>query len=202
MVYVTKEDDGTTAVEIETKYTGNGTEKYVSPRKQCVYISKNSGRELRNVYLLFQPLYNNGLGLPCETITICNEDCIPIQVYPVKQNAAVSETGYQVDVRVQETDRTEYYEDGSLAIVTAIRTNLTEPQRKVTYGVGDAFGYTESRDIDNGSESIAYTAAQLTDCKGLAGETAGERVYKTKVEVYEKDNAEKTLVTLTGTKEK
>lgn len=202
-VYVTKEDDGTTAVELETLYKGNGSEQYTMPRKQCIYISKNSNTELRNIYLLFNPLYNNGFAAPRETITICNEDCLPVSAYLVKQNSdPARETGYKVNIRVQETDRTGHYEDGELKVLTSLRTNLTEQQQNVTYGIGDMFGYAGSVDIDTGSGNITYTAEQLTDCKELAGKTAGDRVYKTKVEVYEKDDAGNVLVTLTGTKEK
>lgn len=202
-VYVDKEDDGTTAVEIETKYrSSTGAEMYTTPRKQCIYLSRNSNTELRNIYVLFQPLYN-GLGRARETITICNDDHLPVSAYLVLQNRdPAKEIGYQVNLRVQESGRTEFFEDGALDVVTKLRTNLTEKQRKVTYSLGDMFGYTGEVDLGDGTETVTYTASDMTDCKELAGGMAGDRVYKTKVEVYEKNHAEKILVTLTGTKEK
>lgn len=203
-VYVDKEDDGTTVVEIETKYSDsvNGLEMFTTPRKQCIYISKNSNAELRNVYLLFRPLYN-GLGRARETITICNEDLLPVQVYLVQQNRdPAREIGYKVNIQVQDTNRTEFYKDGALDIVTAVRTNLTEGQQNIRYSIGNSLSFYDSIDLDDGSGAVTYSAKQMTDCKGLAGEMAGERVYKTKVEVYEKGDAGNVLVTLTSTKEK
>lgn len=205
----------TTTAEVEVKYTCNGVEKNTFPRKQCIYVSSDAETKLRNIYLFFYPMYNSTGGIPKETITIQNDDCIPVNVYLIKQTGMPgNEAHCKVNVRVLEKGRTEYVKNGVLTPLTALRTNLSETEdllsvpavykqlEQLTYST-DGISYQPQKVVNSGGNSYIYSAEELLQLKGLSAEAAGDRVYRTTVEVYEKDDTgHEILVSLTGTKEK
>ncbi len=208
---INKTEDSTTA-EVGITYTCNGMEQYTSPRKQCIYTSRDDALNLRNIYIFFYPMYNSNGGMPRETITIHNNDCVPVNIYLIKQTAGLSgnEALYQINLQVIEKNRTEYIKDDILLPLTSIRTNLSAQEdlsaipviykqlAQLTYS-RDGISYQSQETI----EGSVYSTEQLLDLKGLTAEAADDRVYRATVEVYEKDDAEhEILVSLTGTKEK
>lgn len=208
---INKTGNNTTA-EVGMKYTCNGVERYTTPQRQCIYTNTDASVYLRNIYIFFYPMYNSNGGIPKETITINNNDCIPVNVYLIKQKVGVTgnEALYKVNVQVMEKNRTEYIEDGVLKPLTTIRTNLSAKEdlsviplkykqlAQLTYST-DGISF-QSQAVVAGS---TYPAEQLLELKGLSADAAYDRVYRTTVEVYEKDDAEhEILVSLTGTKEK
>ena len=214
VVNISKSGDDT-AAEVETKYICGGVEKYASPQRQYIYSNTDASVKLRNVYIFFYPMYNSNGTTAKETITINNNDCIPVNVYLIKQPQTTgNESLYKVNVRVVEKNRTQYLEDGKLKPLTRVRTNLSPtadltqtPQvyqqlAQLTYST-DGVNFQPQKVVNSGGVSKSFGAEELLELKNLNAEEVDDRVYRTKVEVYERDDAgHEVLVSLTGTKEK
>lgn len=204
-----------TTAEVEAKYIYKGVEKNVAPKKQCIYVNEDPETQLRNIYIFFQPMYNSIGGTVKEKIKICNNNCIPVNVYLIKQTKNTeNEANCKVDVQVLEKNRTEYTKDGELMHLTTIRTNLSDTEdlfsmpvvykqlAHLTYST-DGINFDIDKNVINDGSINVYTAETLLDLKGLSAQAANDRVYKTKVDIYEKDDAgHEVLVSFTGTKEK
>lgn len=199
-VDIDKSATGKATVHINVKYEYNGV-SYTNVENVCVY-SNSGGTELENVYLFFQPMYTSNGGAAKESIHVNNNASLPVDVYLVKQNydstTEVQERNYRVDVDINETNRTEFTQDGSYYVLTNLQTNLDKSrnQMKLIYG-----GF--SRQTIGGK---SYTAEELlgidTD-SSLVKEIKKDRLYTVEISVYrvEDDTYGDALVTLTGTKE-
>lgn len=199
-VDIDKSATGKATVHVTVKYEYNGV-SYTNVENVCVY-SNSGGTELETVYLFFQPMYTSNGGAAKESIHVNNNASLPVDVYLVKQNydstTEVQERNYRVDVDINETNRTEFTQDGSYYVLTNLQTNLDKSrnQMKLTYG-----GF--SRQTIGGK---SYTAEELlgidTD-SSLVKEIKKDRLYTVEISVYrvEDDTYGDALVTLTGTKE-
>lgn len=209
------EKGGKQAVYVTFQYTYAGKTKYVSPQKQCIYSNDSTSVKLRNVYLFFQPMYNGTQTQVREQINVRNLNNLPVNVYLVKQNRSsagteaenqAKELQYRVDVNVLEKDRADssYFDAGDeLKVLTALRSNLTDAQLSLKYGVTETSYQTQKKITLNGAEK-QIAAAELLDFKDLSAPSAGEHIYKIQVSIYRKggrNRGEVSLVSLQGTKE-
>lgn len=209
------EKGGKQAVYVTLQYTYAGKTKYVSPQKQCIYSNDSTSVKLRNVYLFFQPMYNGTQTQVREQINVRNLNNLPVNVYLVKQNRSsagteaenqAKELQYRVDVNVLEKDRADssYFDAGDeLKVLTALRSNLTDAQLSLKYGVTETSYQTQKKIMLNGAEK-QITAVELLDFKDLSAPSAGEHIYKIQVSIYRKggrNRGEVPLVSLQGTKE-
>lgn len=209
------EKNGKQAVYINIGYTYAGVTKYAAPQNQCIYSNDSTSVKLRNVYLFFQPMYNGTQIQVREQIDVRNLSNLPVNVYLVKQNLSAAgteadyqakESKYRVDVNVLEKDRADssYFDaGGEVKVLTAIRSNLTDIQLSLKYGVTETSYQTQKKIILNGAEK-QITAVELLDFKDLSAPSAGERIYKIQVSIYRKggrNRGEVPLVSLQGTKE-
>lgn len=209
------EKGGKQAVYVTFQYTYAGITKYVSPQKQCIYSNDSTSVKLRNVYLFFQPMYNGTQTQVREQVNVRNLNNLPVNVYLVKQNRSsagteaenqAKELQYRVDVNVLEKDRADssYFDAGDeLKVLTALRSNLTDAQLSLKYGVTETSYQTQKKITLNGVEK-QIAAVELLDFKDLSAPSAGEHIYKIQVSIYRKggrNRGEVPLVSLQGTKE-
>lgn len=213
-------DGDNQAVELEISYGWNGDTKYAFAQKQCIYSNSSSSNQLNNIFLYIQPL--PGMGTGRERVLICNQDCIPINVYLIRQGAGPrgAET-YKQEVDVLEKNRSDadYFATGVNAssapveVKTHIRTNLPwrtvtedgvtkQPQMILKYGTIDG-NFGSSKSILTGGSMRECTAEELTGISDLTASDSIDRVYKVTVKVYEKGSDKSTtepLASIRGTK--
>lgn len=191
---------GEETVRVTVKYEYNGA-FYTNVENACIYSNTNN-KELKNVYLFFQPMYTSNGGSAKESIHVNNNAGIPLDVYLVKQNngssTVLQERNYRVDVDITEKNRTEFTKDGSYFVLTDLQTNLDKGQNQIKLTYGGLLRQTI------GGKS--YTAEELlgleTDAS-LVKEEKEDRLYTVEISVYraEDDTYDDPLVTLKGTKE-
>lgn len=209
-------------VEIEIAYTWNGETRQAFSQKQCIYRQSTAEETMRNIYLFYSPLEYTGTLR--ETIRICNEALLPVSVYVVRQSETVSGLDtYKMKLEVLEPERADEdyvldvdsVETSPLQVRTAVRTNLpwkTETENGVAvyqqmllyYGT-EEWNLDEKKEIVINGTTRECRSEELTGLKGLAAETAEDRVYKVVVKVYEegKDKSkDEPLASLDGAKTK
>lgn len=206
-------------VELDINYTSGNVTKSAFSRKQRIYDS--TSQQLRNIYLFYQGMsYYN---IVREDIVIRNYQNIPVNVYLIRQNDAVTggapPVNYKMEVRVLEPGRTDadYFANTAdisrepVKVATHIRTNLSydkdnllSPANQVvlSYSTAEQNPYLAEDKIFmiNGIQRACHIA-ELIDYKDLSAKTAETRVYKVVIKVYEDGkSADEALATIDGTK--
>lgn len=162
------------------------------------YQNVDSAKEknvLENVFIFFNPLYNNDSVLaPREEIEVKNPDNLPVKVYLVRQEKdaeLLQKNRYSVQVDVDEGTT-------GTPVVTKLVTNLTASE-------SDADSQLQLRYLQNGvliksgkdaRQQLGVETGNLTDAKSIT------KIYDVEIKVYKNDDTSKTepLATLTGTK--
>lgn len=176
------------SADVSVKYEYNGTVQEEA-KNSYIYRETTGENKLRGVYIYFEPMYTAVGRHAKENIIINNNGLIPVTVYLVKQTTsetnAVNEANYAVNVKVNETGRTQDWTSADdYKALTTIRTNLEEEQMLLTYS----------------GAVTTFDAKTMVDLDEVVGGVVEDKLYKVEVAVYDEDDEEK--VKITGTKEK
>jgi prepilin-type N-terminal cleavage/methylation domain-containing protein len=216
-----RKESGVTKVYAKTHYGVSGDKVY-DVSEQCVYSNGSETDNLRNIYLFYQPLYNNDSyhsgynSNNKETINIINEANIPCTVYVCEQNSnAARENNYLINLRLVETARSDsdLIANGKVQVVTHVWTNVDSD--RISAYQGKRSDTVSNRKLnlmygfDSGTVALeraiggkTYYASQLMDLNTLAGEHTEDLVYKVTVKAYKgtgENKANESSVTLEST---
>lgn len=171
-----------------------------SPVTRDKFYSNNTAltNELSNLFVCYLPMYspNSAKNLPKEKIIINNPANYPLNVYIVKQTdydntvAMPIKSKYSVELEVSEGNRV--WDKP----VTSIATNLAYEEGNVLTSELTNVTYT-------GPTSIPSTMTEALDIMtDLSRPDAAVRIYRVKVEIFEKDDVAyaEALTTMEGTK--
>lgn len=189
-------DGSKTTVSGSILYSYHDIQKY-GVKDQCIFSGINAEGGLRNIYVMFEPMYTSTVGGTAkEHILVNNPNNLPVNLFFVKQENSRTtqslETNYKVAVNVKEGTRSDYLDEaGNVNVVSKLHSNLTDAQVDMKYND------LSSRLI--GSES--FTADQLIGYTTLAPQMVSDRIYEVEVKVYDQNDASgEELVSIEGTK--
>lgn len=185
-------------VYITTVYTDAGGGSYTLDSHAEIYNNSAAlSNKLSNVFLCFLPMYSPSSSkiTPKEKIVINNPDNYPVGIYIVKQTSrdAVADpikNQYSMALEVNEGNRT--WDKA----VTRITTNLP-------YVENDTFASELTSVTLNGPTGLPSTKKEALDIAAdLSRPEASVRIYKVKVEIFERDDTSyaEALTTMEGTK--
>jgi prepilin-type N-terminal cleavage/methylation domain-containing protein len=215
------EENGAVKVYAKTHYNTSAYKTY-DVSEQCIYSNGEDADSLRNIYLFFQPLYNNGSATDGyssnnkETVQIINEDKIPCTVYVCEQDINESkQNSFLMSIQLVEVGRSdsELVQDGEVQTITHVWTNVdsdrisayqgkrsdTVSSRKLNLMYGTVTG---SVALERSVEGKSYYASQFMDLNTLAGLHEEDMVYKVTVKAYKgvgENKANESSVTLEST---
>lgn len=174
--------------QVEDGYLGEGVETYVCQPYSDFYTNKeDETRQLRNLYIMFEPNYDS-IKTDCkDEIIIENEENIPVTIYLIKQNNSsdnidVAEQNYFADI-------TSIYNSSTGENPTTIKTNLGYN----LWNLLESNNYVEvlgqcRLTVENKYSNVTnvYTGSQFYQKVGKITGASNDRVrvYTKKVEVF------------------
>lgn len=175
------------ALSIAYEATVAGTSVSVlNPASASIYKSVQSGDELRNLYLAYEPLYKGA----SDKIVINNTEEAPVTVYLIKQKGVDgenNENSYRVKVEVKEgTTDMSWASNSDYKAATQIRTNLDEPMTSTYSGMTlsqAAYSYTKGG-IPEEEQTRLKDLLSIAEPAGTDASGEHNNLYGVTVEVY------------------